>query len=158
MMLVTRYNPFAEVEKMQKQVERMFEDMAAVRTATCWTPAVELQDLSDRFILQAILPGLETDKLDIQATKKGIIISGKTARPQLNDGEKYLYSEFPVGEFRRVVALPEAIINTEVKADYTSGILTLTLPKAPEVVNRVVKVNFTENNPPEERLETPDVQ
>ncbi|WP_156803807.1 Hsp20/alpha crystallin family protein [Lyngbya sp. PCC 8106] len=33
--------------------------------------------------------------------------------------------EFPVDEFRRVIALPKAIINTEVKADYTNEILTL---------------------------------
>ncbi|WP_413167316.1 Hsp20/alpha crystallin family protein [Capilliphycus salinus ALCB114379] len=150
MMLVTRYNPFAEVEKM-------FEEMTTAKMTNYWTPAVELQDNSDHFTVRAILPGLETDKLDIQATKKGVVISGKTARPQLNEGEKYLHSEFPVGEFRRVVVLPEAIINTEVKADYTNGILTLTLPKAPEVVNRVVKVNLTATSQPE-ALETADVQ
>ena len=150
MMLVTRYNPFAEVEKM-------FEEMTTAKMTNYWTPAVELQDNSDHFIVRAILPNLETDKLDIQATKKGVVFSGKTARPQLNEGEKYLHSEFPVGEFRRVVVLPEAIINTEVKADYTNGILTLTLPKAPEVVNRVVKVNLTATSQPE-ALETADAQ
>lgn len=157
MMLVTRYNPFAEVEKMQQQFDRIFEDMTAARMTNYWTPAVELQDQSDRFILRAILPGLETDTLDIQAGKKGVVLSGKTARPQLNEGEKYLHSEFPVGEFRRVLPLSEAIINTEVKADYTNGILTLTLPKAPEVVNRVVKVNLTETHQPEQP-ETADVK
>ncbi|MEB3277429.1 MAG: Hsp20/alpha crystallin family protein [Lyngbya sp.] len=150
MMLVTRYNPFAEVEKM-------FEEMTTAKMTNYWTPAVELQDKSDHFIVRAIIPGLETDKLDIQATKKGVVLTGKTARPQLNEGEKYLHSEFPVGEFRRVVVLPEAIINTEVKADYTNGILTLTLPKAPEVVNRVVKVNLTATSQPE-ALETADAQ
>ncbi|ERT07428.1 hsp20/alpha crystallin family protein [Lyngbya aestuarii BL J] len=156
MMLVSRYNPFAEVEKMHNQFERMFEEMTTTRMTNDWTPAVELQDKSNHFILRAIIPGLETYKLDIQATKKGIVFSGKTTRPQLNEAEKYLYSEFPVGEFRRVVALPEAIINTEVKADYTNGILTLTLPKAPEAVNRVVKVNLMETHQPEQ-LETAEV-
>ena len=157
MMLVTRYNLFAEVEKMQQQFDHLFTEITTATTGTHWTPAVELQEKSDHLILRAIIPGLDSETLDIQVTNKAIVFSGKTANPQLSEGEKYLFSEFPVGEFRRVIALPEAIINTEVKADYTNGILTLTLPKVPEVVNRVVKVNLMETHQPEE-LEASDVQ
>ncbi len=149
MMLVSRSNPFAEIEKMQQQFDKIFTEMTTTQTASHWTPAVELQEKSDHFILQAIIPDLDRETLDIQVSKKAIVLSGKTQRPQLSEGEKYLYSEFPVGEFRRLVTLPEAVINTEVKADYLNGILVITLPKAPEVINRVVKVNL---------METADVQ
>lgn len=149
MMLVNRSNPFAEIEKMQQQFDKIFTEMTTTKTVTHWTPAVELQEKSDHFILQAIIPDLDRETLDIQVSKKAIVFSGKTQRPQLPEGEKYLYSEFPVGEFRRLVTLPEAVINTEVKADYLNGLLVITLPKAPEVINRVVKVNL---------IETADVQ
>ena len=137
-MMMFTSNPFAEMERMQRQLDRAFNTEFTTR----WTPAIELQETADSYILRAILPGLETEALNIEAAKKAIAISGKTNRPELAEGEKYLYSEFPAGEFRRVINLPEAIAHTEVKADYVDGVLTVTMPKAPETVNRVVKVSL----------------
>ena len=140
-MMMLTYNPFAELNKIQRQFDQAFETMTEAKTR--WTPAIELQETAESYILKAILPNLETETLNIEASRKAIAISGQTNRPELAEGEKYLHSEFPVGEFRRVIALPEAIAHTEVKAHYEDGILTVTLPKAPETVNRVVKVNLS---------------
>jgi HSP20 family protein len=138
-------NPFAEMERMQRQLDRVFNAELTNR----WTPAIELQETAESYILRVVLPGLDTEALNIEAAKKAVGISGKTHRPELAEGEKYLYSEFPVGEFRRVINLPEVIAHTEVKADYANGILTVTMPKAPETVNRVVKVSLTAAEQPE---------
>ena len=144
-MMMFTSNPFAEMEKMQRQLDRMFNTEVTTR----WTPAIDLQETPDSYILRAILPGLDTEILDIEAAKKAIAISGKTYRPELAEGHKYLYSEFPAGEFYRVVALPEVIAHIEVKANYADGILTVTMPKAPETVNRVVKVSLNAAEQPQ---------
>ena len=49
-------------------------------------------------------------------------------------------TEFRYGEFHRVIPLPVHINNTDVKATYKDGILSLALPKVEEEQNRVVKV------------------
>ncbi|NJN87126.1 MAG: Hsp20/alpha crystallin family protein, partial [Leptolyngbyaceae cyanobacterium SL_7_1] len=54
----------------------------------------------------------------------------------------YFHSEFRYGKFQRVVSLPVAIENTEISADYKDGVLMLTLPKAAEARNKVVKVSL----------------
>ncbi len=143
--MMLAYNPFAELEKMQREFDRVLNSEVTSR----WTPAIELQETPDSYILRAFLPGLDSEALNIEAAKKAIAISGKTHRSELDEGHKYLYSEFPSGEFRRVVNLPEAIAHTEVKADYADGVLTLTMPKAPETVNRVVKVSLTNVEQPQ---------
>ena len=51
-------------------------------------------------------------------------------------------SEFRYGKFSRVIPLPVRIQNTNVTAEYKDGILNLTLPKAEEEKNKVVKVNL----------------
>lgn len=51
-------------------------------------------------------------------------------------------SEFYYGKFERTIGLPVAVQNDKVKADFSDGVLTLTLPKVEEAVNRVVKVNL----------------
>lgn len=136
--MMLAYNPFAEMEKMQREFDRVLNS----ETVTRWTPAIDLQETPDSYILRVFLPGLDTTALNIEAAKKAVAISGKTNRPELAEGHKYLYSEFPAGEFRRVINLPEVIAHTEVKADYVDSVLTLTMPKAPETVNRVVKVSL----------------
>ncbi|MEL7037783.1 MAG: Hsp20/alpha crystallin family protein [Cyanobacteria bacterium J06592_8] len=136
--MMLAYNPFAEMEKMQREFDRVLNSEVVTR----WTPAIDLQETPDSYILRVFLPGLDTEALNIEAAKKAVAISGKTNRPELAEGHKSLYSEFPAGEFRRVINLPEVIAHTEVKADYVDGVLTLTMPKAPETVNRVVKVSL----------------
>ncbi|MEL7034354.1 MAG: Hsp20/alpha crystallin family protein [Cyanobacteria bacterium J06592_8] len=136
--MMLAYNPFAEMEKMERQLNRIFNSEVVTR----WTPAIDLQETPDSYILRVFLPGLDAEALDIKATKKAVAISGKTNRPELAEGHKYLYSEFPVGEFHRVINLPEVIAHTEVKADYADSVLTVIMPKAPETVNRVVKVSL----------------
>lgn len=142
-------NPFAEMERIQRQFDRAFNTGVTPQNTSRWTPAIELQETADAYILRAALPGLETEALNIEASKKAVAISGKTSRLELAEGNQYLYSEFPVGQFSRVITLPNAIAHTEVKADYNQGILTLNLPKAQEVINRVVKVNLTDLQQPE---------
>lgn len=47
-------------------------------------------------------------------------------------------------KFRRVIPLPSAVQNDRVQADFTNGILTLTLPKVEAANKRVVKINLVE--------------
>jgi HSP20 family protein len=57
------------------------------------------------------------------------------------------HSEFYYGKFERTIGLPVPVQNSKVKADFTDGVLTLTLPKLEEAVNRVVKVNLGGKEP-----------
>ncbi len=143
--MMLAYNPFAEMEKMQRELNRVFNTEVTTR----WTPVIELQETPENYILRAVIPGLDIEALNIEAAKKAVAISGKTNRPELAEGEKYLYSELAAGEFHRVIALPEVIAHTEVKANYADSVLTVTMPKAPETVNRVVKVSLTSSEAPQ---------
>jgi HSP20 family protein len=92
------------------------------------------------------LPDIEAKDLDIQVTKDSLSISGERHVKKKEESEKgYYWSEISYGSFRRVFALPVAIENEQVKAEYTNGILTLTLPKANEV--KAFKVNLTSELP-----------
>jgi HSP20 family protein len=144
MMLLTRFSfpGFAEIENIQRQVDQVLDELTQTQVATDWTPAVQLEETPEQYIIRAIIPNLDKNELDIEVAKSGVAISGKTLNIELPEDHKITHSEFPVGQFRRVVSLREAIVQTEVKAEYTDGILTVTLPKAPEVIHRVVKVNL----------------
>lgn len=152
-MALIRWQPFAEVETMRRQMDQMFDEIVGLdrQTQAIWQPAVELQDTADKLILRAEIPGIEGKDLDIRVTREAVVVSGEH-RYQKSAQERGLFrSEFRYGKFQRVIALPVAIENNQVEADVKNGILTLTLPKASEARNKVVKVNLADTTA------TPDV-
>ncbi len=78
--------------------------------------------------------------LDIQVTADRVSISGERKEESKSEDKGVTRSEFRYGKFQRVIPLPVRIQNTNVTADYKDGILNLTLPKAEEEKNKVVKI------------------
>lgn len=137
-MIVRYWQPFQEVETIRQQLDNIFEDFT---TEAGWMPAVDLVDAGDNYVIEAVLPGLSADDINIEASRKSMTLSGERAAADYGDDKTVLRRERRYGSFRRVVNLPVAVDHEQVSADYTNGILTLNVPKAAEVRNRVVKVN-----------------
>ncbi|MGD1853943.1 MAG: Hsp20/alpha crystallin family protein [Leptolyngbyaceae cyanobacterium] len=137
-MIVRYWQPLQEVESIKQQLDSMFEDLT---TEANWTPAVDLIDAGDNYVVEVVLPGFNSDDINIEASRKSITVAGERAAADYGDDKTVLRRERRYGSFCRVVNLPVAVDHEQVSADYTNGILTLHVPKAAEVRNRVVKVN-----------------
>ena len=147
--MLVRWQPFQEVEEVRRQFDRLFRDMTTIDKDAekgAWVPASELRDDGDHLTLRLSLPDIDAKDLDIQVTKDSLAIAGERRIESKEESDKgYYWSEISYGKFRRVFALPVAVEQEQVKADYTNGILTLTLPKANEV--KAFKVNVTSELP-----------
>ncbi|MDX2254274.1 MAG: Hsp20/alpha crystallin family protein [Pseudanabaenaceae cyanobacterium bins.39] len=145
--MLVRWQPFQEMEEVRRQFDRLFHDIANIDQDTSkhgWVPASEMRDDGDYLTLRLALPDIDLQNLDIQATKDSLSVSGERRLEHSEESNKgYYWSEISYGKFRRVFALPMAIENEKVKADYNNGILTLTLPKATEV--KAFKVQIPQN-------------
>lgn len=143
--MLVRWQPFQEVEEVRRQFDRLFRDMTTLDKDAekgSWVPASELRDDGDHLTLRLSLPDIDAKDLDIQVTKDSLAIAGERRIESKGESDKgYYWSEISYGKFRRVFALPVAVEQEQVKADYTNGILTLTLPKANEVKAFKVSVN-----------------
>jgi HSP20 family protein len=139
-MTLIRWQSNSDMENLRRQMDRIFGEMRNVHTETqARQPAIELQDTEESIILRSLLPGIGAEDLDIQVTSEAVAISGEHRQAQ-----NYVRSEFRYGKFRRVVALPVAVQNDRVSAEFKDGILTLTLPKVVDARRKVVKVNLTD--------------
>jgi HSP20 family protein len=142
-MAIVRYNPWQEMNSLQRQLNRLFDDAL---TPSNWDdfsnfskiPAAELTETDDAVHLKLEIPGMEAKDLDVQVMVDRVAIAGER-KSEINDKTR---SEFRYGKFSRVIPLPVRISNTNVTADYKDGILNLTLPKSEEEKNKVVKVNL----------------
>jgi HSP20 family protein len=168
-MAIVRYNPWSEMNSLQRQLNRMFDDVLTPATLADFgnfskVPAAELTENEENLVLKLEVPGMQPADLNIEATAKSISISGErksetqaedSGKTRLSEGVYHkgisegvsfrttsFRTEFRYGSFQRVIPLPVRIQNTEVKAEYKNGILHLTLPKAEAEKNKVVKVNL----------------
>lgn len=146
-MKIVSFSPFEQVDSLRNQINRVFADFEGnANRENFWQPAVELIDDRDRLILRMPLAGIAKEDIEIEASQKSVSVSGERHRLK-SESSRYLYSELPYGKFKRQVNLPVAIVNTEVKANYEMGILTLMLPKVEEAKHKVVKVTLAESTP-----------
>ncbi len=146
-MALVRYNPWQEMNSLQRQLNRLFDDAL---TPANWDdsgnfskiPAAELTETDDALHLKLEVPGMSAKDLDIQVMADRVAISGERKSETKSEEDGRTRSEFRYGKFQRVIPLPARIQNTNVTADYKDGILNLTLPKSEEEKNKVVKVNL----------------
>lgn len=156
-MALVRYNPWQEMNSLQRQLNRLFDDAL---TPENWNdfgnwssfPAAEITEKNDAFHLKIEVPGIEAEDLDIQVMKDRVAIAGErksetkseeNGNTRLSEGVSFR-TEFRYGKFQRVIPLPAHIQNDNVTADYKDGILNLTLPKSEADENKVVKVSLGE--------------
>jgi HSP20 family protein len=148
-MTIVRYNPWSEMNSLQRQLNKMFDDALTPATLADFgnfskVPPAELTETEDKLVLKLEVPGMQPTDLNIEATAKTVSISGDRQCEIKSEEDGKTRSEFRYGSFQRVIPLPVAIQNTEVKAEYKNGIVYLTLPKAEAEKNKVVKVNLSD--------------
>ncbi|RCJ26974.1 heat-shock protein [Nostoc minutum NIES-26] len=147
-MAIVRWNPWREIDTLQRQINSLFEE--SLVPATSWergfirVPAAEISETDDAVHLKLEIPGLEAKDLDVQVTEKTVRVSGERKQETKTEDKGVTKSEFHYGQFQRVIPLPARIQNTNVTAEYKDGILNLTLPKTEAEKNKVVKVNLEE--------------
>ncbi|AGY58930.1 Hsp20/alpha crystallin family protein [Gloeobacter kilaueensis] len=139
-MAIVRYSPAREIGSLRNDMmDRVFNGFFGPLSNRDFTPAIRVWESPEAYTVQAVVPGLERDSLDIQAAPHGLSISGKFSFA-VPEEVTVRHSEYGDGEFRRTLQLSTQIRSEGVKASYTDGILTITLPKIES--QRVVKVKL----------------
>ena len=102
------------------------------------TPVANILETGDGYILEAEMPGVGKDGLEVTVENGELAIVGRRADRDL-PGEA-LYRESRPLDFRRVFDLDPSIDTAKITAKMEQGILTLTLPKAEQVKPRRIEV------------------
>lgn len=146
-MVLVRWQPFQEMEHLRRQMDRMFDELTGFNQEmqTTWTPAVEMEIKDEYVILRAAVPGIEGKDLDVKVARDAVAIAGENRYEHKTEDKGYFRSEFRYGKFYRTINLPVPVENDKVEAEFKNGILTLTIPKAEEARNKVVKVNVVDS-------------
>lgn len=141
-MLVRYWQPWREIDTLRHQFDQLFDSVALGNSAD-WSPAIELKDTGNEFVLRAQLPGIDAKDLDVQVTKDAVSLAGEHRQENRTEETGFFRTEFRYGKFQRVVPLPVEVQNDQVTAEFREGVLSLTLPKVEQA--KVVKLNLAES-------------
>ena len=103
------------------------------------TPLANIVETKDAYVVEAELPGVGKDGLEVTVENGELTIIGR--RGSYTGGGKALYRESRSQDYRRVFEIDSSIDTTRIGAKIEQGILTLSLPKAEAVKPRKIVVN-----------------
>ncbi len=148
-MLARMLNDFAPLFRLHDDMNRMFEgffeDAPALRPYAATYPALNAWEQGDAAFVEAELPGLTMDDVEVYVTGNELTIAGRRnigeqdREPHLQ-GANWHRRERAQGRFSRSITLPWDIDADKVEARLVDGVLTVTLPKAEHARPKKVKV------------------
>jgi HSP20 family protein len=121
-------------------------DQAASASVSAFAPAFEVKEIKGAYVIKADLPGVSEADLDVTVTANAVSISGKREPEQDGSGERYYALERGYGAFSRTFSMPDGADLEELSASLKNGVLTVHVPKRPEVQPRKITIGKGEAN------------
>lgn len=146
-MMISRINGWEPAVRLRNELDRVMGDVfqtlpevaRATGLAATAFPALNLWEDERNLFVEAELPGLKLEDLEIFVQGEELTIKGER-KCCVQEGKSFHRRERPTGEFRRTVALPMRVDPEKVEARLQQGVLTISLPKAQEVLPRKIEV------------------
>ncbi len=142
---VTPWRGFGRLSDLRDEIDRLFEAPLAELAGTSqlltgWTPAMDVFEDKDNFVVKAELPGMKKEDIDVSLHDGALSISGERKSETRRENAEVYRSERFFGRFQRSVTLPAPVAADKVKAQYRDGILTVILPKTDEAKPKQIDV------------------
>ena len=104
-------------------------------------PAVNTIEKDNQYLLEIAVPGMDKKDFEIEIQNDLISISSiSNQEKEVKDNLNYNRQEFNYNSFHRTFSLPKEVDQSKIKAIYSNGILTITLPKFKEVISKSKKL------------------
>jgi HSP20 family protein len=94
---------------------------------TGWTPALDLFENEDEYLVQVDLPGVKAEDVSIELVDNVLTISG--TRVYAGSEQSMRRLERPYGSFLRRLSMPEGVEAEKVRATFADGVLSIAVPK-----------------------------
>jgi HSP20 family protein len=153
-MSIVRYDPFRDLRTLQEEVNRLFStnltrafgDEGIGRGA--WAPSVDIYENKDQIVLEAELPGMKQEEFDLSIENNVITLRGERKFEKTDETDNYHRVERSYGSFTRSFTLPQTVSAEGATAEYSNGVLRVTLPKREETKARRIEVKGTDTGTP----------
>ena len=144
---VTRWTPMTDPfrDRFSRLFDLALEERSKGSTEEVsnrrWMPAVDIREDEERLILEAELPGMSKDDVQLSLENNVLTLSGERHFEKEVDKTNYHRIERAYGPFSRSFTLPRNVRTEAVAASFSNGLLTVVLPKVDEAKPRRVEIH-----------------
>lgn len=135
-MTTTRFEPF-------RDLDRFFSE--ALRTPSAAPMPMDLYRSGEQFVARIDLPGVDPGSVDVDVEDRTLTIRAER-RDESDPEVQWLSHERPSGTFARQLTLGYGVALDQIEADYSDGVLTLTIPVAEDAKPRKISVSHREGS------------
>lgn len=149
---ITQWNPFRELEDMQKRLSgvlgrfpltRSTNDERESISVTQWSPLVDVSEEDKSYHIKAELPEIAKDDIKITIENGSLVIRGERKFEKEENDKKYHRIERSYGSFYRSFTLPEDADPKQVSAEVKDGVLQIEIGKSEESQPRQIEVKIS---------------
>jgi HSP20 family protein len=105
-----------------------------------WTPAYDVVEHEDKFVLEFDLPGFAKSDFTINVKEGVLTVSGERKAVKIEENDFFRYYGRPYGTFERTFRLNDKVNEEKLKASYKNGVLKIDLPKREELKPRTIEI------------------
>ena len=157
-MNIIKYDPFREMRSLQDEVNRLFAssfsrgDNDLMRGA--WSPSVDIFENQNEIVLEAELPGMKPEEVEIAIENNVLTIHGERKFEKKDENDNFHRVERSYGSFTRSFTLPPTVRSENAQAEFENGVLRLTLAKREEAKPRRIEIKATGANTQPKTIDT----
>jgi HSP20 family protein len=143
MQIVRGYNPFAELEELREQFNRVFNQVQARdEKDLAFIPTVNTREGDDAYYIEVELPGVKKEDISIDVDENTLTISGERKIKDEHKEDNFYKVESLYGKFERSFALPEDVDSDNIEASSSNGVLEIKIPKVAKVEKSPKKIEI----------------
>ena len=146
-MTLIRWSPARsrELTTVQDEVNRLFDSFFSHTPQrgdfnALFTPAVDIEENSDGYVIRMDLPGVAQKDVKVQLTGETLTVRGERKQESIEKNAGRIRSERVYGSFERTFELGAPVRSDQVKATYRDGVLEIRVPKAEQARVREIEI------------------
>ena len=108
-------------------------------TANNNAPAVNIVEEKDEFKIEVAVPGIDKKDFEIELDNYVLTISSRKEESKEENNNRFTLREFNYDSFKRSFTLPKTVKTDKIKASHKDGILTVSIPKKEEAIEKPIR-------------------
>ncbi len=146
-MRITRYDPWQIIGQMSDILNPSVESRDNSNISTShWVPAIDIRESKDAYTIEADLPGVDKDAIEISMDNSTLSIKGERKQETQEKSAYYSRTERTYGTFYRQFTLPDIADNENVSATYKDGVLKLDIAKKEAAKPKRINISSSEKS------------
>jgi HSP20 family protein len=139
-----RWEPVSELEQVAERMRRMLDqtfgrfDWPSPAEARGWSPLVDIEEADDAYVVEAELPGVKREDVEIELVGNDLTITGEVKQREHKGAVRRQTRR--TGRFAYRVGLPTQVGAENVEARLSDGVLTVRVPKAERAQRKKIEI------------------